>query len=157
MFVHVCRAEVEEQNNRSLAMFQKSATLHSEEVKRFQENLFRQRGLAEQYSQRITELEQGKAGLEAELLDVRARMERAMQEASIASREVGGLVGRMGSRCCGLMLSACCGSSVSGGVSHLTPRSASSCTEAGRQSVQLCVCVCVCVRACVRECVCALG
>ena len=96
MFVHVCRVEVEEQNDRSLAMFQKSATLHSEEVKRFQENLFRQKGLAEQYSQHITELEQGKAGLEAELLDVRARMERAMQEAGAASREVGGEDGEDG-------------------------------------------------------------
>ena len=86
----VCRAEVEEQNDRSLAMFQKSATLHSEEVKRFQENLFRQKGLAEQYSQRITELEQVKAGAEAELLDIKAQMERAVQEGSTASREVGG-------------------------------------------------------------------
>ena len=87
--VLVCRTEVEEQNDRSLAMFQKSATLHSEEVKRFQENLFRQKGLAEQYSQRITELEQSRAGLEAELLTTTARIERATQEASTASREVG--------------------------------------------------------------------
>lgn len=135
----VCRVEVEEQNDRSLAMFQKSATVHSEEVKCFQENLFRQKRLAEQYSQRITELEQGKAGLEAELLDVRTRMERAMQEASTASGEVGGSVGRFKVRrslqvthcvkhattCCLLQL-VC----ISGSASHPAPRCASSCTWA---------------------------
>ena len=87
------RVEVEEQNDRSLAMFQKSATIHSEEVKRFQENLFRQKGLAEQYSQRITELEQAKAELQTELQDVRTRLVQATQEACTASREVGGSVG----------------------------------------------------------------
>lgn len=129
-----CRVEVEEQNDRSLAMFQKSATVHSEEVKCFQENLFRQKGLAEQYSQRITELEQGKAGLEAELLDFRTKMERAVQEASTASREVGGSVGgfqvlkAFQVTHCVKLASTCCPPVAT--RLHLAPRCASSCTGA---------------------------
>ena len=80
--------EIEEQNVRSLEIFQRSSTLHSEEIKRYQQNLFVQKQLAESYSKRITELERSNLSLKSKSDDMESKMDRMTVELSTAQKEV---------------------------------------------------------------------
>jgi chromosome segregation ATPase len=81
------RVEVEEQNVRSLELFQRSSSVHSEEIKRYQQNLFSQKQLAEGYSRRITELEQANSLLKSKCEEVESKSERMSAELSASQKE----------------------------------------------------------------------
>ena len=83
-----CRVQTEEENARSLEIFQKSSMQHSEEVRKYQETNHRQKEIAQEYSRRITELEREKAAQSIELDSAQLKLQKMSAEASTTQREV---------------------------------------------------------------------